>query len=441
MDQARYEQGLQAYESGDMRVAAREFLAAADGTDDAAAYHHAGNALMRLRRYDDAVTVYGKALASEGYERRTAVLANLGAAHAAAGHFDDAVAAYRAVLADPAYGPTYKARQGMAGAYYKMGQLAEAAEEYRRAALDDSNPDPGKALNNLGMCFMALGRPQDAVEAYRAAVDMEGYAGRGKAAANLGLAYVALGVHEQAVRAFARARDSFGYTFPDATQKAFDASLAALSADHEVIEGWSTGEMPPVTADSRPGGPAVAAGSSAAPTRAATERDEDEEAEESAFFTRTDDDMRVADKEARRRERVERRTSRSVWVTIATWVTVVVVVAGALVFAWVSGLGYPTQDMTVRRMLEAHSNGEPVDPYWVAVPTADVEKEMSKLPPGFASFEIGAVEGSPSTSKVDVTITLETGAPLDYQILLAREGVGWKVNGVTNDWRSTGGGS
>ena len=423
MDDARFQLGVEAYEAGDYRVAAREFLGATNGNGDGLAYHHAGNSLMRLKRFDDAVAVYTKALNDDAYERRSVVYANLGAALVSAKKREEAIEAYRKALDDPAYDARYKALQGMAGALVESGSVAEAAEAYRMAALDGANPDPGKALNNLGLTFMRLGRPQDAVEAYRASVDMEHYAGRGRACANLGMAYVALGMHDKAIRAFDRAQSELGYVLPQPAIAAMEASRAALEAPDEIVEGWRTGELPPL--DMTP------------------KRDRSEELEEpdSAFFTRTDNDMRVADKAARKRERVDRRAAHSIWVTVALWGAVAVIIGGGLAFAWLAGLGYPTQSMTVSGLLDAHGAGEAVSEFWVAVPTADVEKEMGNLPVDFQSYELGAIERSAKTSKVEVTVMLDTGAPLTYQVLMVREGVGWKVNGVTNDWRSTGGGS
>ncbi|MDO9557116.1 MAG: tetratricopeptide repeat protein [Coriobacteriia bacterium] len=422
MDDARFQQGLEAYGSGDFRVAAREFLGATNGKEDGPAYHQAGNALMRLKRFDDAIAVYTKALNDASYERRSTVHANLGAALVVAKRYKEAVDAYRAALDDPGYKTRYKALQGMAGVLFEMGRTEDAAESYRMAAFDDANPDPGKALNNLGLAFMKLGRPQDAVEAYRAAVDVERYAGRGKALANLGMAYIALGMHENAVRAFERAQGEFAYVLPAAAVAAYEAGKDALDAP-ELVEGWRTGELPPL---------------GMTPKR---DRSEELDESESEFFTRTDGDMKVADRETRKRERVERQSARNVWVTAAVWVAVAVIVLGGLAFAWLSGIGYPTQSMTVSSVLDGYSAGSSVSEFWVAVPTADVEKEMGNLPVDFASYEIGAIERSAKSSKVEVTIMLETGAPLTYQIMMVREGVGWKINGITNDWRSTGGGS
>lgn len=412
-----------AYAAGDWRTAAREYLGAAGagGAGSGIAFHKAGNALMKLRRFDDAVTVYTRAAEDAEYDRRASLDVSLGTALSAAGDDSRAIEAFKRAAADPEYASRYRALQGMAGSLSSLGRTQEACEAYRRAALDGANPDPGKALNNLGMCSMTLGRPEDAIEAFKTALASDGYSGRGKAAVNLGLAYASMGRHAEAVRAFDRATGEYGHTLNDAALAAYDASRAALDEPQpEVVEGWSTGEMPPVFG---------------------SEIESADTVEENAFFTRTDEEMREVDKAARRAERAERKGTHNVWITVGTWAAIVAVVVGAVAYAWISGLGYPTQKMTVGDLLEAHRSGKPVESYWVAVPTADVEKEMSNLPPQFESFTLGAIEQSAKTSNVEVTVVLKQGAPLTYKISLVREGVGWKVNGVTNDWRSTGGGS
>lgn len=422
MDKTRFEAAEAAYAAGDWRTAAREYLGApgGGGAGTGEAFHKAGNALMRLKRFDDAVQVYGRALEDVSYGNRGSLNANRGAAYAAAGDCGQAVTSYEAALDDADYESRYKALQGLGGALYDMGRIEDAGDAYRRSAFDGGNPQPGKALNNLGMCFVALGRPADAVEAYRAAVALKDYSGRGRAAANLGLAYMALGLTEDAARAFGRASGEFGYELTGGAAAAYDAATAALGG-REVVDDWGTGEIPPAFSP-REGEPG--------------------DELESAFFTRTDDEMKGADREVRRAERVDRRSRKSVWVTASVWVAVAAVIIGGVVFAWLSGLGYPTQEMTVKGLLDAHRAGEAVESYWVAVPSADVAKEMSNLPPEFASEPV--IENtvrSARTSTVDVTIVLDKGAPLTYKVSLLREGIGWKVNGITNDWRSTGGGS
>ena len=428
MDDARLSTAEEAYQAGDWTVAAREFLAATGGEAAGAGYafHRAGNALMRLKRLDDAAAVYERALQDEEYEDTGAVACNLGTALAALGEHDRAAQSFRRAAADPAYAGRYKGLQGLGGALYEMGRIEESAEAYREAALDEGNPDPGKALNNLGLCFLKLGRPADAVAAYRAALERPEYRGKGRAAANLGMAYAALGEHDAAVVAFERARDEFGFTLGGAMESAYRTSSAAIGGDiapapgGPQVEGWSTGEIPMGSAEA---------------DLACDGADE-----VSRFFAMTDAEMKAADREARRRERLDSRQRKPVWVTVLTWAAAVVLVAGALVGAYLFGLGYPTQHMTVQGMLEAYRAGQTVESYWVAVPTRDVAKAMSSLPPAWESYDVVRVVRSARTSKADVTIVLEQGGTVAYEVSLAREGVGWKVNGITNSFNSLEGG-
>jgi Tfp pilus assembly protein PilF len=464
VDQSRFDEAKKAYDSGDFRASAKGFLAAAGRETEGvgAAYHMAGNSLMRLRRYGDAVTVYGHALRDELYEKRGAVRANLAAALVAQGDYALAVEEYKAALDEPDYDKHYKAFQGQANALCEMGRYEDAALAYRQAALDGDNPDPGKALSNLGMCFLALERPKDAAEAYKAALGFDDYEGKGKATANLGIALTAMGEHEEAIRAFEKATEYHGSALTPQAVEAFNVSREAVEPAREKVEGWSTGEIPPVmplsddeedsawsTGDLRSlsggddlaGAAAVAAAvpeSSAAEPPA--EAGEDDEADDSAFFTITDDEMKSQDREVRKAERKERRGARNPWtivIIVAVAILALLAVLGALYFM---GMGYPTQSMTVGGMLDARAEGQPVEVYWVAVPATDIDKEMAKLPP-VKEYEIAAIQRSPGSSSATVIVTPENGAPLRYEIALTREGVGWKVTGIENDWRSTGGGS
>lgn len=460
MNQGRFEESKKAYDDGDYRSAAKGFLAAAGrGTDgNGLAYHMAGNSLMRLRRYSDAVTVYGHALRDDLFEKRGAARSNLAAAHVALGEYAEAVAQYQAVLEEPDYTTTYKALQGMAGAMVEMGHYEDAAAAYRQAALDNDNSDPGKALNNLGLCFMAMGRPGDAVEAYKAALGFDTYSGRGKAITNMGIAYYVLGEHGEAIRSFEKATELHAHKLPPQAVKALAASLAALETRREVVEGWETGEMPPVTQVENPDAAGLdseptpetdgwATGELAALTGAGAISEtppvdsailsgvpkvsdpEQTGGFESAFFTITDEEMKERDRDLRRRERTEKRESRSAWKISLSLLLVIAVLGGALIAAFFFGLGYPTQGMAVSGMLDAKADLESVESYWVAVPSSDVEKEMAKIPP-ISEYTIESVDRSPRTSLVVVTVTPESGTPLTYEITLAREGVGWKVSGV-----------
>jgi hypothetical protein len=151
--------------------------------------------------------------------------------------------------------------------------------------------------------------------------------------------------------------------------------------------------------------------------------------------------MREVDRAARKADRAQRRGARSSVGTIVAVVVVALVFVGALVGAWYMGFGYPTQQSTVGGMVDAYRSGGDVSEFWVAVPATDVKQEMRLLPARFASYEIGAFDSGPMRSKVRVKVTLDEKATLAYDVLLVREGVGWKVNGIRNAWKSTTSGS
>jgi tetratricopeptide (TPR) repeat protein len=437
MDDARLASGDKAYAAGDWRAAAREYLAAvhdgpAEGTGRA--YHMAGNALIKLRRNTDASTVYGHGLKDETYDKRAVVFTNLGGALAADARYSDAVEAYQAALDEPGNESPWKAHQGLAGALFDMGRYEEACQAYREATWAQGNPDPGRALNNLGMCFMALGKPEDAVEAYKAAVNVAGYAAKGRASANLGLAYAAMGFGDEALRALEAARVEHAYELTGSALAAYQAAKGVTGPlpDQEKVEGWSTGELPPVSDDAAASAPWVASEPLIAPIV---------DEEEATFFTRTEDEARVAGKRAAQDERRAKATGPGLALRIGLAILIVLLVLGGVAGAWFLGVGYPTQTATVSDMLDAYKAGSNYASYWVAVPQTDIKQEMRLLPARFDSYAVDRVEGGPTTSVARIVIRLQQDATLTYQISLVREGVGWKVNGITNDWRSTGGGS
>jgi tetratricopeptide (TPR) repeat protein len=467
VDQTRFQEAQHAYDAADYRSAAKLFLAAAGGGADGngAAYHMAGNALIRLRRYQDAITVYGHALRDSIYDKRGAVLANLGASYTALADYAEAVKAYEGALEEPDYATPYKAYQGMANALMERGRVEEAAISYRKAALDPGNPDPGKALVNLGLCFMALGRPADAVEAYQAALGFDDYSGRGKALANLGQAYVALGEYDEAVKSFEKATQLHSHQLSAPAAAAYATALAQARPERQVVDGWQTGEIPHVAlpddgssalwatdefapATQEPSAPVLfdqadpeVSGLPPEADAAADELGFGDEAAVADFFTVTEEQLKERDRETRRQGRASAPSRKGGGARAAIVVVVLVVLVAALLGgAYALGLGWPTQQQTTTGLLTAHQTGGSVNGFWVAVPQKDVAKEMAKIPP-LKSFAINGVDMHPQSSTVAVTVAPKNGAPLNYSITMSREGVGWKVTGVENDWSSTGTGN
>lgn len=436
MDDKRLAAADAAYAKGDFEGAAATYLEAAEEAagGKGALLHLAGNALMKLKRFEEAADAYRRASVDEAYDRRSAVLVNLGSALSALNRNAEAIEAYDAALDDETYATPHKALQGRAAALYALGNYDEAAAAYRQAAWADGNTDPGKALNNLGLSFMALGKPQDAIEAFKAALSIEGYAAKGKAAVNLALAYAAMGFFEEAVLSFESARDTYGHTLTGDTLRAYEeAREAAAEGDDrevevpaedfesEIVEGWETGEILP---------------SASATSQAPVLPDTDDE-QTAKFFNMTEDEMRDVDRAARKEKRAEQRTPKSVALRVGAIVAAVLVIAGGVFALLYFGFGYPTQEQTVTGLIDAYRQGESYTQFWVAVPTADVKEEMRALPAKFSSYAISGVDRAATRSTAVVAIKLESGSTLSYEVQLAREGVGWKVVGIKNRWQST----
>ncbi|MCL2504552.1 MAG: tetratricopeptide repeat protein [Coriobacteriia bacterium] len=473
MDYLKYEEAQRFYEAGDYRAAAKGFLTAADrgSAGNGSTYHMAGNALMRLGRHSDALTVYRHALSDEIYDRRGAVQSNLGSAYRALGELGKALLAYKKALEEDDYATPYKAWLGVAAIQMERGKIEEAAAAYRKAALDESNPEPSRALVNLGLCFMGLERPKDAVDAYQAALGFDDYMGRGKALANLGQAYTALGDHAAAVKVFEKAVDLHEHTLSGTAAQAYEASKAALPPAPpapEIVEGWVTGEMPPALGEgfferdteeppafastgfmgqpSRPYAASAGQADASYPTASHSARADaaaatlgfGDEAAVSDFFTRSEDEMRVIERESRREKRRSKKRS-STGAVIAAVVVCFVLLGGLFGAGYFFGFGWPMQSSTVNGVFEAYKNGEDVGKYWVAVPGADVEREMAKVP-AVSSYTIDEIVRGSMVSEARVTVTPEKGVPLEFTVTLSREGVGWRVTGIDNKWSSKGGG-
>ena len=187
------------------------------------------------------------------------------------------------------------------------------------------------------------------------------------------------------------------------------------------VDGWLTGEMPPAV-------PAEGVTSSLPDTDGeATKR----------FFDRSEDEMRTADRAARKAARSARLTPRVLALRAGIALLVVLVVAGIMGGLLYAGYGYPTQEQTVSSLIDAYHKGGSYTEFWVAVPPANVQQEMDQLPAKFASYRISGVNRAARTSTVRVTVRLDSGAEMAYDVSLTREGVGWKVTGIKNAWSSS----
>jgi tetratricopeptide (TPR) repeat protein len=439
LDREHYAAAEAAYAAEDWREAALQYLTSVHGVPSdgtGAAYHKAGNALVRLGRYEDAIGVYRYALGDPSYDRHSTVHVNLGTALEAQERHSEAVSEFEEALADPAYPTPYKALQGKGRALFELGRFGEAAEAYRQAAWTEGNPDSGRALNNLGLSFLAQDKPQEAVEAFRAAVGVRGYTARGRATANLGLAYAKMGFHEEAVREFDKAQEVYGYALAGETLSTYEASRSSLiargPAESTARDGSADDSKAPTGQAGAGPDPAADALTGEAPTGA-----QESGQSPSRFFTISEKEMRDENLTAERAQRKEGRRPRWILTRILLVLVIVIALAGSFGGVLYYGYGYPTQEQTVTSLLAAYSAGGSYSGYWVAVPQIDLQKQMMQLPARYTSFRIAGVDRSALKSTARVVVRLQTGAQLDYEVLLVREGVGWKVDGILSSWSST----
>lgn len=456
MDAEKFKIAQQEYERGDFRAAARGFLEASEqGTpvSNGASYHMAGNSFMRLKRYNDAITVYEHALRDDTYLRRAAVESNLANAYLKAGEFDAAITHYQAAIEEPDCKSPHKCYQGLGAALMEKEVFDQAAIAYRRAAVDRANPNPGASLINLGLCLMTVGRPQDAAEAYKAALGAESYKNKGLALSNLGMAYAKAGEWQRAVRAFEEAvtlhnhrlstpaKEMLEYAYTQTAGHPEDGSDAPIA---EEISVASTSDIPvlaadlagretnafrrvdvaqvlidPVVIDSL----AIDSGSmdSTEPLNIGNQEDVEQ------FFGRSEGEVVQIGKELERAGR-----SRFRWVKwVVTVVIILAVLGGCAAAVYFTGFGIPSGREVVADALDAYNSGKAFDAYWVD--STNTVREMAAVPVP-ATYTIESVDVKGFSAIAGVAIKPQSGAAIAFKFNIVRSGIGWKIKSVENDF-------
>ena len=294
---------------------------------------------------------------------------------------------------------------------------------YRSAAIDEANPAPSVALSNLGSCFMRLGRAVDAVEAYRTALDFTTpLESQNKIWCDLGLAYVAANRMGEAVDAFAHATADGTYQLSPEAQASYDAARKAMAA---------LADRRPSETDALLAAAGYGTYDPLDPTGASGELMPSPE--DTGFFSVNEEDLMEADKKERKVRRKHRHTGLKVFITI---LVLLVLVVGAGVAAYVRGYGWPTQEAVAERLFSAKADGVDIAEYMVSGTSDTVLQETLDVLPTGASVQVNACDRSMSESTVHLTATLTGGGEMDYTITMVRDGIGWKVSGVTPEYRS-----
>lgn len=393
-------------------------------------YHQIGNCLVKLNDPNEAIHAYSQAMIDESYDALGSVSYNLGMVYASQGDFEDAITNFQAALDDSRYPAPYKAYQAMGNSLMKLGKSAEAGAAYRNAALDEMNPDPTKALLNLGVCFMALDRPMDAIASYESALqfDMTPET-RNKLFANMGQAYVADGKMDKAVRAFESALADKTYVFNDAANVDYQRAVAAVASG-------ATGEYEPAPVTPQndlsgldvPGDGVPIEAQPLSPSEMGTTQISEtsimrsiaEAEQNSDFFNNQQPDFQDWTQGVKKKHR---HRGLKIFLVI---LFLLVIIGGAGTFAYVQGIGFPSQQDQVSALFNDPSNA---DVYAASLDDTAKDRIGDMIVPSSAVVVNGTINNL-STADVYITATTPQGGEVPYQVSLVRDGVGWKISNV-----------
>lgn len=392
-------------------------------------YHQIGNCLVKLNDSNEAIHAYSQACVDTAYDAIGSVNYNLGMVYASAHDYEDAIHYFQQAVEDPKYPTPYKAYTGMGNSLLKIGKSAEAGVAFRSAALDEANPDPTKALLNLGVCFMALNRPMDAIASYESALQFDmSTATRNRMFANMGQAYVAAGKMNKAVRAFESALADKTYVFNDAANVDYQRAVAAVAAgatDEEELKPIQNDLSGlDVSGDGVPYEPTQAINTdvSAQETSIMQQVPGNQAQSQTDFFTPTQDPgFEDWGKKVRKKRR-----NRGLIIAIII-ILLILVVAGGGLFAYTQGYGLPSKQEVVT---ELFSNPEQADVYAAEVDDAQRTRIQDTIVSDSGASIVGETNNM-STAEVYVNATAPEGGTVPYQVSLARDGIGWKVTGVS----------
>jgi len=436
-----FEHARAAYDNGDYVEALKEYYACLKDDnatfipgDVGLVYYRLGNCLLKMRSFQEAIAIFEKSLEDLAFIDKSAVRVNLGKSQIGLGDYEGAITSFNAALADTNYQKPYQAHMGLGTAFSRLGMIVDAGIAFRNAALDARNPNPIKALMQLGACFNALGRPQDAIESYKAVFNFDPVGTtRSKTYESLGQAYTATGRYQEAVDAFKSAGAEGRYALSDEAlldyQKAQTGLAASLSAK-ETKEPTGTFDATEEEQDA-----AALAKSDASFDSLPLYKDEIEgygagnvpAAYDTGFFTATDDELVELGKKQLKKERKLRHVGLKV--ILAVMIILVLLIGGA-VLAYSQGYGYPTQEMIITNLFNAQAEGKDILQYW-AEPVKEkvIEQKMHSI--AAADYiEISYIESSMTESTAIVTVYLEEGGSVRYEVLLERSAISWKIRDI-----------
>ena len=446
MNNEIFQQARSAYVTKQYDVALEKFTECLQDTSVSKApgelgllYHQIGNCLVKLNDPNEAIHAYSQALIDESYDALGSVSYNLGMVYASQCDFEDAITNFQSALDDSRYPTPYKAYQAMGNALLKLGKSAEAGAAFRSAALDEMNPDPTKALLNLGVCFMALDRPMDAIASYESALqfDMKPET-RNKLFANMGQAYVADGKMDKAVRAFESALADKTYVFNDAAnvdyQRAVAAVASGVTGEQDSIVPADTTSQNDLSGLDVPGDGVPIEAQPLAPSEMGTTQISEtsimrsiaEAEQNSDFFAAQQQDFQDWTQNAKKKHR-----HRGLKIFLVILI-LLALVGGAGTYAYVQGIGFPSQQDQITALFNDPSNSE----VYASDLDDNAKSRIADMVATSSTITVNGTTNSFSTADAYVTATTQQGGEIPYQISLVRDGLGWKISNVSLSFAS-----
>lgn len=453
MDNQYVAQAQAAYQARDFQAASQAYVqllqdpSVPKGPGDLGyLYHQLGNCLLQLKDFDSAIESYTQATADSAYDAVGAVNCNLGKAYVFKHDYENAVSHFEIATSDAKYDTPYKAYLGMGNALLKLGKNAEAGVAFREAALDSRNPDPSKALLNLGVCFMALNRPADAVASYESALqfDMDA-ATRNKMYANLGQAYVALGQMQKAMSAFESALADKTYFLSESASVDYAQAAKCMATGTIAMPAIGQQAAPAPAAASNDGNdmsgldvPAdgVPTQDDAYPVEAYADPQyypaeaygyepvDNYNSGDERFFNASDEELERYSKGIARQDRKRRNVGLKI---LVAFFVLLLLAAGAGVFLYTQGYGYPTQESVVKGLF---ADTENASSYFVSSMSSDKVDDAMRGVVSDSDVAIDGMDKSMSNSTVYVTASTPEGGEVSYTVSMVRDMLGWKVSGV-----------
>jgi tetratricopeptide (TPR) repeat protein len=134
--------------------------------DEHEAWYNLGNAFRHLKKYEEAISAYKKAL--EIKPDKHEAWNNLGNAYGDLKKYEEAISAYKKVLEIKP--DEHKAWYNLGNAFRRLQKFEDAIGAYKKAL--EIKPDKHEAWYNLGNAYGDLQKYEDAIEAYAKAIQI-----------------------------------------------------------------------------------------------------------------------------------------------------------------------------------------------------------------------------------------------------------------------------